>query len=758
MKQFANLLTLLFIILLSFWSIQQQLPTYKPDQNIAVSQFSTDRALEHVLAIAEEPHGVGQKAHQQVRDYIVQQLRNMNLDVNIQEGYNIGGFGNLSNVQNIVSRIPGTEKGKSLLLLSHYDSGLHSSYGASDAGSGVATILEGVRAFLAQGKQPKNDIIIVLSDAEEIGLNGAELFANKHPWAENLGLVLNFEARGSGGPSYMLLETNGGNKKLIQAFDQAQVPYPVSNSLLYSIYKSLPNDTDLTVFREQKDIDGFNFAFIDDHFDYHTALDNYERLDRNTLAHQGSYLMPLLQHFSQADLGELKAEKEHVYFNIPIAHFVHYPFDLIWIIYGFTLLLFIATLWYGFKKSLDLQWKNIGKGFIPFLVALVVNGLIGFYGPKLLLYLYPAYGDMLHGFPYNGHAYIFMFVFLSLAILFYTYKKFNPVPPANLMIAPLTIWLVLCALINIYLAGASFLIIPVFLMLIALGVIFRQEKPNVFLLLLLSLSAIFMIVPMIAMLPVGLGLKMMVLSTIFTTLCFGLLLPVVAYYRSKGLLSVVFLLLAVIFFFNAHNNSSFDKQTPKPSSLVYYIDTDTKEAYWASYDKVLIDWNKAFIRPEDSLLSKQRLMVSKYSKGFEWIQQADYKPIEAFELQKSQDTIIGNDRHLTICFSPKRAVDRLEVRTNDKIDSCSVNGIPLSKNYLQKRRNKLFTHFVSNNDATELYLRIPKDQKITLECNEASNDLLSNTLFSIPKRPKESIPLPFVLNDAIITKTTVQFE
>lgn len=30
----------------------------------------------------------------------------------------------------------------------------------------------------------------------------------------------------------------------------------------------------------------FNFAFIEDHFDYHTAQDSYERLDRETLLHQ----------------------------------------------------------------------------------------------------------------------------------------------------------------------------------------------------------------------------------------------------------------------------------------------------------------------------------------------------------------------------------------------------------------------------------------------------------------------------------------
>jgi hypothetical protein len=35
------------------------------------------------------------------------------------------------------------------------------------------------------------------------------LFCNPAHWAKEVGLVLNFEARGTSGPSYMLMETNG---------------------------------------------------------------------------------------------------------------------------------------------------------------------------------------------------------------------------------------------------------------------------------------------------------------------------------------------------------------------------------------------------------------------------------------------------------------------------------------------------------------------------------------------------------------------
>lgn len=341
------------------------MPSYKPNKEVSLQSFSTDRALTHVEQLSKEPHAVGFPGHERAKSYIISELKKMGLETITQEGYTAGDWGNLSRATNILARIEGSGNGKALLLLSHYDSSPHSSHGASDAGSGVATILEGIRAFLSENKVPKNDIIILITDAEELGLNGADLFVNKHPWAKDVGLALNFEARGSGGPSYMLIETNRGNGTLIKEFKKANPKYPVANSLAYSIYKMLPNDTDLTVFREDGDIEGFNFAFIDDHFDYHTALDNYERLDRNTLAHQGSYLMPLLAYFSNADLNNLKSLNDEVYYNLPFYNMVSYPFEWIWPMFGVAVLAFVLLLFSGFKKRNSIP-RTFLRGLYPY--------------------------------------------------------------------------------------------------------------------------------------------------------------------------------------------------------------------------------------------------------------------------------------------------------------------------------------------------------------------------------------------------------
>lgn len=760
MKRSSAVFTLLLIVAAIYWSFRSLMPTYKSDHSIEKTAFSTDRALEHVKQISQKPHGVGFPAHKEVREYIVAQLQNMGLETSIQEGYTAGDWGNLSKAINILARIKGSESGKALLLLSHYDSSTHSSFGASDAGSGVATILEGVRAFLAKNSSPKNDIIILISDAEELGLNGADLFVKEHPWKKDVGLVLNFEARGSGGPGYMLIETNRGNTNLINEFTKANPKYPVANSLAYSIYKMLPNDTDLTVFREDGDIEGFNFAFIDDHFDYHTAKDTYERLDKNTMAHQGSYLMPLLQHFSKADLTNLKSLNDSIYFNVPFFNLISYPFEWIWPMFGLAVLCFVILLVFGFKRK-KINTIEVGKGFLPMLLALTINGVIGYFSWTVLKWMYPAYKDILHGFTYNGHTYIFAFVFFSIAVCFWVYNRFRKVDTANLLVAPIFLWLVICGLTSHFLSGASFFIIPVFALLAAFMVLINQKIPNPYLLTFLGVPALFILAPFIKMFPVGLGLKMMIATSLFVTLTFLLLLPVFGFYRKKKRLAYISLILFFGCMISAHFNSGFDKDNAKPTSLLYVMDADSNKAQWATYENTISDWTSQYLganktKPEQL---SENTISSKYGSGFTYVTNAPAKEIAQMRVEKTRDTIIGNSRLLDICITPQRNINRLEVFTNTTIESANANTIKLSGYFLENRRGgKLITHYVSNNEYTDLQLSIPKDSVLELTIYEASNDLLSNAQFTIPARPEDNIPMPFILNDAILVTKTVRFE
>ncbi|MCJ7467067.1 MAG: M28 family peptidase [Maribacter sp.] len=761
MNKIDSAVTFLLIILAIYWGHLAEMPKYEQDGHLEATSFSTDRSLMHVKRIAEKPHGVGFPGHTRVREYIVAQLKELGLETSLQSGYTSGDYGNFSKATNILARIKGTENGKALLLLAHYDSSPHSSLGASDDGSGVATILEGIRSLLAEKKTRKNDIIILISDAEELGLNGADLFVNEHPWAKDVGLVLNFEARGSGGPSFMLIETNRGNARLIEEFTKANPQYPVANSLAYSIYKMLPNDTDLTIFREDGDIEGFNFAFIDDHFDYHTVRDDYDRLDRNTLSHQGSYLMPLLRHFSDADLNNLKSLNDYVYFNVPFFKLVSYPFEWIWPMIVLAGIFFILLVWYGFRKNV-LVLREILKGFLPLLLALFINGVVGYYCWPLLKSLYPQYKDILQGFTYNGHTYIWAFALLSVGVCFACYHWFRKISTPNLLIAPLMVWWIICTFVALNLKGASFFIIPVFALLASLFVTINQKAPSLYLLLFFGLPALWLYAPLIEMFPVGLGLKTMVASTIMATLTFVLLLPLFGFYTIKKPMAGLGILLFIGFMIDAHITAGFTKDRAKPTSLLYVMDADTGIPQWATYENVLSDWTANYIgknKKTPEKLSKNTLS-SKYASGFTYVSEAPIKNIPLPLIEKTRDTLIGDDRMLEICIKPQRPVNRLELFTNAiPITKGSINGIALSQYYLQSRKQgKLLTHYISNNDDTELALTIPKDSVLELTLYEASNDLLDNPIFAIPPRPENAIPMPFVLNDAVLVIKTIRFE
>ena len=769
MKRFQSLISFFLIIGLVYLSFSSLMPKSGTPASISETKFSTERALIHLKEITKAPHYIGTEEHARVREYIVEQLNGLGLETEIQEGFIMNTkWKSLDKPKNILAKIKGSGNGKSLLLLSHYDSALTPSFGASDAGSGVVTILETIRAFQASAKTPTNDIIVLFTDAEEVGLDGARLFVKNHPWAKNVGIALNFEARGSGGPSNMIVETNSGNKNLINAFMEADVKFPVASSLMYSIYKMLPNDTDSTVLRQGGDIDGFFFAFIDDHFDYHTANDNFENLDRNTLQHQGEYLLPLVHYFADADLSSLKSSEDHVYINVPILKMISYPFAWIIPMLILAISVFIVLIVYGLNKKV-LSGKTIARSFVPFLLAFVICGLIGFYGWKLLLILYPQYSEIQHGFTYNGHTYISFFVLVSLAILFGVYHRYSKkTNVASLLIAPLIFWLLINVMVAIYLKGAAFFIIPVFLGLLSLWLLIRQEKPNLILMVIIGALAIFMFVPLIQFFPVGLGLKMLVGSCLITALLFGISLPVFGFYSKKGILSALFILLAIVFFIKAHLTRDFTAERQKPNSLVYYYDADTDETYWATYDKILDDWTKGYLgeNPEEASNYISYASGSKYAKGYSFAEEAPAKNIPLFKAVLNSDTIINDIKKRTFTIIPNRNVNQISLYVAEGVefDFLSFNGQSSPLNYnensaSQKIKSKeLVRYYVSDKDSLEVSYEVSKDQKVSFTVMEYSYDLLDHPQFKINNRAENMMPKPFVVTDAIIVKKKITID
>ena len=290
-------------------------------------EFSAGRAFRNVEVIAAEPHVAGSAANDRVREHLVGTLRGLGLQTEVQDAVapeagqlsGAAGGATLARVRNVVARLPGTDPTGKVFLVSHYDS-VQTGPGGNDDAAGTATILEVARA-LTTGPRLRNDIVFVLTDAEEACLCGAAGFAADHPLARDGGVVLNLEARGSTGPVIMF-ETSRNNAKLVEVFGKA-APHPVGTSFAVEIYRALPNDTDFTAFLDRKFV-GLNSAYIDGGAIYHTPLDVPARVDRGSLQMHGDNALGLAREFGRTDLGDLSAGHDDTYFPV-LGGLVRYP-------------------------------------------------------------------------------------------------------------------------------------------------------------------------------------------------------------------------------------------------------------------------------------------------------------------------------------------------------------------------------------------------------------------------------------------------
>jgi len=767
-------LSAVIIALLILGTLALSWLSQKPTNNAFLSnddkQFSQQKAFEHVTKIASEPHYTGSTAHISAHDYILKQLKSMGLQVETQNALALSPYYYSSSyVKNIVARLPANvasnkPENKALALVSHYDSAMSSSLGASDAASGVATILEALRAFIASEQKHSNDIVVIITDAEEIGLLGAQAFVEQHPWAQDIGLALNFEARGSGGASFMLLETNGGNKALIQAFKQANVAYPMANSLMYSIYKMLPNDTDLTIFREQANINGFNFAFIDDHFDYHTAQDTPARLDRSTLNHQASYLVALLPYFANTDLNALNSDSDQVYFNLANWFMVDYPFS--WVLPIFIVLAVLFTLFLGlgvWRKTIKMS--GIMMSFIPALTSVLSAGGIGYLCWQWSIGLFPEFLDIPQGFTYSGHwliALAILFtIILNAAIYRWTEYKFSTITQLEWLLAPTILWLLINGLIAVNLVGAGFfalvLVAPLAALLYAVIQTQKTIKPIIYVL--LSLPGILVIAPQIPIFVIGLGLSKVFIASILTSLLLITLLPIWVKFhhfkwQQRGLELIT--LLCIIGFINT---TGYSQDQKKPSSLNYLQDNNSAKAVMFTYNPHL----DVFTEQALSLQNKGGELLADIYPTNPWRTATFSKTVEKLELAPLTYSVmeknIGENRvFVRLYVTPQTSTARIQLASHTPmlIESIAVDSQAFATEGKAHKSGFFLSHTVSKNQPVLIEFIYNADQDVEIRLIDTRFDLAAVMPEFVP-RPDYVMPTPFRLSDATIISEIVHF-
>jgi hypothetical protein len=309
----------LFVALCIIFAGRASRPPAAVREGAPLTAFSAERAMKHVIAVAQRPHPIGSADHDRVRDYLIAQLGILGLEPQVQNATGVGTrYADAGRVQNILARIPGTESGgPSVLLVAHYDS-VEAGPGAADDGAGIAAILETIRALHAGGPLV-HDVIVLFTDGEEPDLLGAAAFVREHPWAKDAAMALNFEARGTSGRSLMF-ETGPGNLDAVRVL--RTVPGVTAGSVFTTIYHTMPNDTDLSELA-LLGTPALNFAFGDGADRYHTSHDDASHLDAGSLQHHGQQALALARAFANGPLPRPRTG-DAVFFDLPAIGLIVY--------------------------------------------------------------------------------------------------------------------------------------------------------------------------------------------------------------------------------------------------------------------------------------------------------------------------------------------------------------------------------------------------------------------------------------------------
>ena len=134
---------------------------------------------------------------------------------------------------------------------------------------------------------------------------------------DNVGLMINVEARGPWGPA-LLFEACPGNSKVIDLYASTS-RYPYTYSLTTVVYNFMPNFTDFTIVKDS--IPGLNFSTITDVNHYHTHLDNFSNISEKSIQHYGEQILPLAREYvknqAYSDVEAMKASNDAVNFTVP---------------------------------------------------------------------------------------------------------------------------------------------------------------------------------------------------------------------------------------------------------------------------------------------------------------------------------------------------------------------------------------------------------------------------------------------------------
>lgn len=616
LHRFAVGVFLVGVIIYSFLGLIPPEPSPESEQ---MGVFSVQKVYTHLQKIASEPHPTGSEGNDRVREYILSASKELGYHPVVQTANVIISAENRNlitsaTIHNILIRVSGSSPSKALLVTAHYDSEA-GSYGANDDGVAVASMLETLRVLKEKGKL-KNDVIFLFTDGEELDLLGARAFWQEHAWAKDVGMVLNYEARGSSGPSLMF-ETGENNGWMIEQFSDA-ASHPVTNSSMSEFYQLMTNNTDFTI-AKQFGITGLNFAYGDGRYTYHTPLDNVEHVDLRTALHQGKNIYNSVMHYGNTDLVDIHQE-DKVFYNIA-GKLVHYPKS--WVIPLSCLISFFIVygmVWRVMKKRLQILRLGLAMITVAAALSFIYAAILGVWK---LVGLF-AVDVMLR---YQINLISIALTVLTLILFIFSYRISTRWVNADHLYSAILVYnVVLLWVTSVYLPGASYLLVwPFIIHYLLYFWTMNSTKPIDFYILPNGLSSglcLLFFVPtlylLIVFMPInylpysfaGVGL---VAFWVFSS--FSFLNQRNSKYVQAGL-SILCLIGFMLFYYNVKSNA----EIPHQNNLFFVQHSNQEKSFWVSKTEP-DEWTvNAMPNPEKRDLNE--MIIFNGSKQAVWVNQA----------------------------------------------------------------------------------------------------------------------------------------
>lgn len=710
--------------------------------------FSAERAMHHVRRIAQRPHHSGSEDHTRVRAYIVGQLRALGIPSQVHEATGVGTrYAVAGRVRNILARLPGQEPGgPSMLLMAHYD-GAPAGPAAGDDGAGSAVVLETLRA-LSAGNQLRHDVIALFADGEEAGLVGAAAFVREHPWAKDAAVILNFEARGTRGPSFMF-ETGPGNLDVVR--ELRHLGDARATSLSVTVYRTLPNDTDLSELAVLQR-PAMNFAFIGGANRYHTAQDDVAHLDPSSVQHHGNQALALARTFANGPLPRPRTS-DAVFSNVPLLGVIVHPEGWSVPIALLALVLVAAAIMLPRRRETHTV-RSVLLGALGSVAAALITGVVGIGVSIALRQLHGAIGS---GTPHWSGVYAAGAALLAFSVATASYALLRRwASAAGAHAGGLFSWAAIGLITAALAPGVNFIFTwPV--LVIAVATLASAARPGARLtpvvLWTATLVAVFIVMPTVytmACVALGLDESGVAVLSVFTALGAWLLAPHVETMGAGAgrpwSVPAASAAVALLLFAVGAVTIRTDAEHPSGASFVYAVDADSNKAWLAGYasggsgpwlrrafqgmgaasDSNLPAWMRRSFDPERVISAPLAVPAP--------------APATATVLG---DSMIAAERRLTLRIRPSRGTRSIAMQLEEDADVsfAEVDGRRVeTSRYRGAPRRWRLSYAAPADSGFTLSLSVPATASLVLGLSSRHDGIPPLPDFAVPKRPPGIIP------------------